>query len=287
MAVQTLMGVDGCKAGWVIAASDLQLSTICFGIAERIDRLIGAAAQAQDTLILIDIPIGLPADGPRACDVAARRLLGRARAGSVFPVPCRAALTADTHAAASQLNRTVCGRGVPAQAFCLFSKLREVDAAMSRDRQQWIRETHPEVTFALLSGCGRGLPWSKKDPRGLAARLALLSRFLPAMELQEGVPPRCRSPIRYGALGSAAPSSQEGMPLRCCEPIAGKGRLSPEIDVRAIRQGLGVQRVLPDDIVDALAALVSAHRVWADEATVLPAGRPAEDERGLRMEIVA
>ncbi len=263
MAVQTLMGIDGCKAGWIVAAGDLQLSTIRFGIEERVDRLIEAAAHAQDTLVLVDIPIGLPAGGPRACDVAARRLLGHPRASSVFPVPCRTALGACTQAEASRLNRMACGRGVPAQAFRLFGRIREVDAAMSPDRQSWIREAHPEVTFALLSGRGRGLTWSKKDPRGFAERLALLGRLLPLLELQEGVQPRF------------------------CDPVTGKGLLSPKMDVRAIRQELGTQRVLPDDIVDALAALVSAHRVWAGEATVLPAGSPAEDQRGLRMEIVA
>ncbi len=44
-------------------------------------------------LVLIDIPIGLPRKGTRACDVLARSVLKK-RASSVFPVPCRKAIQA-------------------------------------------------------------------------------------------------------------------------------------------------------------------------------------------------
>jgi hypothetical protein len=45
----------------------------------------------------IDIPIRL-LSGSRACDKAARKLLGQPRGTSVFAAPCRAALSATTHA---------------------------------------------------------------------------------------------------------------------------------------------------------------------------------------------
>ena len=52
----------------------------------------------------IDIPIGL-LDGSRAYDNAARKLLGQPRGTSIFAAPCRAAISAPTHASASQVNR--------------------------------------------------------------------------------------------------------------------------------------------------------------------------------------
>src|SRR5207248_11510271 len=77
-----LAGVDGCRAGWVVAADSGAFVAASFAeiLAERFD------------LVLIDIPIGLP-DGPRACDLGARVLLGPRRS-SVFPAPSRRLLRA-------------------------------------------------------------------------------------------------------------------------------------------------------------------------------------------------
>ncbi|MEA1957489.1 MAG: DUF429 domain-containing protein, partial [Euryarchaeota archaeon] len=87
-------GIDGCHAGWIVVSCDSQL---CFqsaelkeGIQEILDYTRGAA------LTLIDIPIGLKdrkQPGRRACDVEARKILGK-RASSVFTAPQREALKA-------------------------------------------------------------------------------------------------------------------------------------------------------------------------------------------------
>jgi predicted RNase H-like nuclease len=69
-------------------------------------------------VICVDIPVGL-LDGPgqRPCDTAARRLLGRPRASSVFPPPCRPALTAGDYETACEQNFRVCGRRISRQAY--------------------------------------------------------------------------------------------------------------------------------------------------------------------------
>ncbi|ABS28172.1 DUF429 domain-containing protein [Anaeromyxobacter sp. Fw109-5] len=78
-------GVDGCKGGWIAAnASDLS-STPRFVLFERFSDL-AAAVSDTGTLALVDIPIELT-DGARACDGAARKLLGLRRACSVFTPP--------------------------------------------------------------------------------------------------------------------------------------------------------------------------------------------------------
>jgi predicted RNase H-like nuclease len=104
-----IAGVDGCRAGWVafkVELPSLATSVDVVGIAESLSR------RADDLLCLaIDIPIGL-IDGSRACDKAARKLLGQPRGSSVFAAPCRAVLSATTHAAASQINREKMGRGL-------------------------------------------------------------------------------------------------------------------------------------------------------------------------------
>lgn len=50
---------------------------------------------AAGAITAIDIPIGLPPDRPRHCDITARALLGPRRS-SVFPAPVRNVIAADS-----------------------------------------------------------------------------------------------------------------------------------------------------------------------------------------------
>jgi predicted RNase H-like nuclease len=107
-------GIDGCRGGWVSFKVDLaSLSTSV----ELIDLPSILRNKPNDLAILaIDIPIGL-LDGSRACDKAARTLLGQPRGTSVFAAPCRASLSEKTHAAASATNSRITGRGLSQQAW--------------------------------------------------------------------------------------------------------------------------------------------------------------------------
>jgi predicted RNase H-like nuclease len=125
----------------------------------------------------IDIPIGL-LNGPRACDRAARKLLGQPRGSSVFPAPCRSALQAETHAEASAVNRQKTGRGLSQQAFGIAKKIKQVDDAITSERQQWAFEVHPEVCFWALNG-QHPMTHNKKTKEGVTERLALLSPVFP------------------------------------------------------------------------------------------------------------
>src|SRR4051812_48385943 len=101
--VQELIGIDGCPAGWVLATGDPELRSIRFSILPTVTELIASCDDAK-RLIVIDVPIGLAADAPRACDVEARRLLRAPRNSSVFPPPCRPALHAPTYLDACAAN---------------------------------------------------------------------------------------------------------------------------------------------------------------------------------------
>jgi predicted RNase H-like nuclease len=92
----------------------------------------------------IDIPIGL-LDGPRACDKAARKLLGQPRGSSVFPAPCRAAFGAQTDAEASSMNRQKTARGLSQQAWGITPKMEQVDNAITSDCQRWAFEVKNTV----------------------------------------------------------------------------------------------------------------------------------------------
>ena len=78
-----IVGADGCRAGWLCVEE-------CKGrltghIFRSFPEMLAALSEAS--VIAIDIPIGLPEQGKRDCDMAARFHLGRPRASSVFPTP--------------------------------------------------------------------------------------------------------------------------------------------------------------------------------------------------------
>jgi predicted RNase H-like nuclease len=129
------------------------------------------------SILAVDMPIGfvdVPRP-PRACEVAARRLLP-GKTSSVFPTPCRPALDCTTHAEANALSKTL-GIGLNQQTFHLFPKMREVDALMrgNRSLHAVVHEAHPELAFARMNG-GRPVLSKKRKPAGFAERLDLLAR---------------------------------------------------------------------------------------------------------------
>jgi predicted RNase H-like nuclease len=171
-------GVDGCHAGWIAFKVELpSLATLV----EVIDLPAWLRKRPADLACLsIDIPIGL-LDGSRACDKAARKLLGQPRGTSVFAAPCRAALTAKNHAEASAINRQKTGRGLSQQAFGIGAKIKQVDDAITPDCQQWAFEVHPEVCFWALNG-QHPMAHNKKTKEGVADRIDLLSTIFPDIQ---------------------------------------------------------------------------------------------------------
>jgi predicted RNase H-like nuclease len=166
-------GVDGCRGGWVVALVPEQggpPSSLHF-VTTFADVLA-----LEPVAIAVDMPIGLPATGPRTCDVETRRRLGVRRA-SVFPAPIRPMLDAATYEQALAIGRTADGRGLSRQAFNLIPKIRELDGEMTPDHQRWIAEAHPELCFASLLGAPCAA--SKRTPEGRATRLAAVAAIHP------------------------------------------------------------------------------------------------------------
>lgn len=171
-------GVDGCSAGWV--AFKVQLPSLATSI-EVVDLQSWLKKRPPDISDLaIDIPIGL-FDRPRACDLAARKLLGSPRRNSVFPAPCRAALSAVDHPTASALNRRTTGKGLTIQAWCIGPKIKQVDDAITADCQHWAFEVHPEVCFWALNG-STPMRYKKKSAEGVVERLKLLRKVFPTID---------------------------------------------------------------------------------------------------------
>lgn len=127
-------------------------------------------------VVLIDIPIGLPARGQRRCDVEARHLLGPRRS-SIFPAPTRTILSAQNWHEACAIRQQTEGLKISLQAWNITAKVREVDALMQSNSmlRNTIHETHPELAFALWAGGPMAFP--KKTIEGKLARKSLVESF--------------------------------------------------------------------------------------------------------------
>jgi predicted RNase H-like nuclease len=166
-------GVDGCRSGWVEFKVDLETLTTSVELVELVD--LGALLRKRPpnlAYLAIDIPIGLM-DGSRACDKAARKLLGRPRGSSVFPVPCRAAIQATNYDDATASNKERTGTQLSVWTWGIVPKIKEVDDAITPECQQWAFEVHPEVCFWALDE-GHPLAHRKKIEDGVNERLDLL-----------------------------------------------------------------------------------------------------------------
>jgi len=171
-------GVDGCRGGWIAFKVDVPANAISV---EVVDLAAWLRERPPDLACLgIDIPIGL-LDGSRGCDKAARKLLGQPRGTSVFAAPCRSALSAKNHAAATATNLRMTGRGLSQQAWGIAPKIKQVDDAITPDSQRWAFEVHPEVCFWALNQ-RRPMKHNKKTKEGVAERVALLRRAFPEIE---------------------------------------------------------------------------------------------------------
>lgn len=167
-------GVDGCKSGWVwfklydSGTTEAELVSLVDVFQRRPEGLKALA---------IDIPIGL-LDGPRACDKAARRLLGWPRRNSVFSPPCRAALAGWDYTEKCRINKSIVGASLTQKSCAIAPKIKEVDDAITPAHQSWVFEVHPEVCFWHFAS-QRPMEHKKKSQAGREERMNVLGRYLP------------------------------------------------------------------------------------------------------------
>lgn len=161
-----VVGIDGCKAGWVGVVLHEGVFSRAVLAANFRDLLI---AVPRATVVAVDIPIGLPTT-TRKADLEARRVVG-ARASSVFPTPPRVVVEAATYEEAGQRSRALIGRGISQQSFALAKKILEVESCRA-DAGAKLYEVHPEVSFWALAGTP--LRAGKRSWTGQEERRALL-----------------------------------------------------------------------------------------------------------------
>lgn len=170
----TYLGVDACSGGWfaTIMADD--------GIDTEYYHTFDAlwATHAGADRVLVDIPIGLPDEGTRACDTEARTFLG-CRGCTVFDTLCRPILVVADYDEANAIYRELTGKGLSQQTWHLREKIEQVDAVVRQDEraETVLRESHPELCFYALND-RNPVAYSKGSERGREKRMALLESEL-------------------------------------------------------------------------------------------------------------
>jgi predicted RNase H-like nuclease len=164
-----VLGVDGWRGRWVGALLDGRRVTL-------LDLPDAAAVLAVPDVevVAIDMPIGLSAAGVRACDVLARKRLGRA-GSSVFPAPLRQVLAATDYLDACRRSVEASGKALSKQSWNLVPAIRSLDDALGNPPRADVHEVHPELAFRAID---ERVQDPKATARGLAQRMAALSKVM-------------------------------------------------------------------------------------------------------------
>lgn len=179
-------GVDGTPEGWAVVIVESGRSAI-----RKVAALSHIFDGAEDfDIVAVDVPIGLLDAykvGGRACDRAARKLLGRPRGSSVFPAPVRPVLTATSWEDACVRSRASApdGKAITKQTYAILPKIREVDELLQTrpDLREVVREVHPEVCFFEL--VGMPMTHRKASIPGRQERQCALARSFPKLHVIE------------------------------------------------------------------------------------------------------
>jgi predicted RNase H-like nuclease len=177
--VGAVLGVDGWRGAWVGALLDGRTVTLL-----ALPDAAAVLAVPDVEVVGIDMPIGLAERGPRACDVEARRLLGRA-GSSVFPAPLRPVLGCGSYAEACAVSRAASGRALSVQAWNLVPAIRSLDDALGEPPDGRVAEVHPELAFRALD---LRVGARKATARGLAERVRALQPVVDVLDALAAAP---------------------------------------------------------------------------------------------------
>jgi len=173
---ETLAGVQPCPGGWLVVSAKLQGVTLARPVPEVFARFIDVLDNRPPfSVVAVNLPLGLPDErlpGGRACDRAARRLLGRPRSAAIASPPSRHDLRA-------------WGAGQPtavsAVTHSLLARIAEVYEVIGSYHQRIVFEVHPELSFYHLNG-ERPLRYPKHTRAGREERIGLVRERIPGVD---------------------------------------------------------------------------------------------------------
>ncbi|MFI5100999.1 MAG: DUF429 domain-containing protein [Actinomycetes bacterium] len=178
-----VLGVDGCRGGWLAARvrGDDRMARLVGWALGRFAEVLDGGAE-PDEVVAVDIPVGLPATGRRACDVAGRAALGGTAASRLFFAPPRYALDAPDLATANDLLRARGEPGMSAQTYALRAAVLEVATA-----DLPVCEVHPDLSFTAMTG---HVLASKHTATGVQERMDALAGWTDVRSAVSSAPAR-------------------------------------------------------------------------------------------------
>ena len=170
-----ILGVDGCKKGWITVQLDENGFLTGAWSAESLEELIPNPSKL--TVVGIDMPLYLLDAPERPADQQARCALGAQRGRSVFSALPSFTISKEwLEKDFNEVNeecRLRYGRAFSRQSLHLRNKIAEVNHFASSGNP--LIEVHPELSFATMNGM-KPLEYSKKTWGGIQERLSLLKR---------------------------------------------------------------------------------------------------------------
>jgi predicted RNase H-like nuclease len=248
-----LAGVDGCPGGWIAVFGRPDGEVKPPRVVKRFSEIV--FADERPAIIAVDVPIGLPKQSPdkgRLAERAVRPLLGD-RKSSVFRIPSRRAVEASVAAE-------------PADERERFFKACEIARQTSDDRKAFAKQG-----FYILDKVVE----VDEFLRGHPAYVARVFETHPELAFvrMNGDQPLSEPKKRKGKI------YRPGLELR--------RRLLRRAGVPDIIAGMPPPKgAAHDDLIDALACLVTARRIHNRSARSYP-DSPPRDEHGLPMAIWA
>ena len=169
------IGVDGCKGGWIASVYDR--GNFDIKKYSSIEELVEANKNYNE--LLIDMVIGLQSNKDEVRPDNAARALIPGRTSTIFAVPARQAVYADTREQIREANKNALGKDLPAQAIAIIPKMRELDEFLQKntEHKNRLKESHPEVCFSRLNG---SVVMSRKaDEEGITERVGIIKQYMP------------------------------------------------------------------------------------------------------------
>ena len=179
--MSSVIGIDGCKAGWIIAKT-LENESISFQIIKNLNDVYLEGINVSH--IGIDIPLQLSHTGKRFAEIEARSLL-KNRACTIFTPPTLNALRAKNYMDACEVNFNECGKRISKQSWNLFPKIKEAQEFLENKSINKLRvfEVHPELSFMAMNDMIL-VQASKKTDIGREIRIKLIQKFFPKFSFE-------------------------------------------------------------------------------------------------------
>lgn len=248
-----IAGVDGCPAGWLVAfgrpGGEVRPPRIIQNFADIV------RSDERPSLIAIDVPIGLPKQSPakgRLAECEVRPLLGERRS-SVFRIPSRSAVYASVTS------------DIPDDRERFFAA-----CAIARETSD-DRKCFAKQGFYILDKVVEVDTFLRENPEDVS-RVFETHPELAFVAMNGGTPLDQPKKIKSRA-------NPPGLELR--RALLTRAGVPAEIAGMKAPKGAG-----DDDLIDALACLVTARRLHRREARSYPQN-PPRDEFGLPMAIWA